>query len=85
MENQKIKNNLDKILLIPSIILCLLSLIPLNLGLIIVGIILSVVLIILTILFRINLKNNLYVLILVVAGVALATDVSFLCYVLFMI
>lgn len=85
MENQKIKNNLDKILLIPSIVLCLLSLIPLNLELIIVGIILSVVLIVLTILFRKNLKNNYYVLILVVTGVALATDVSFLCYVLFMI
>lgn len=83
MEKQKI--NLPKILLIISVILFILSLFPLNMGLIIGGIIFTSLAIVLTIIKKNCFTNNTFLLVLIISSIALLTDISFLYYVVFMI
>lgn len=89
MEKQNLKNNKSFFeigILILSIVLCLCSLLPLNMMFIIVGGALSFCALIITILLRKKfLVKNYFVLSIILCGIALATDIAFFCYVNFMI
>lgn len=85
MEKQKLKELVPTILLIVSSILCLISIFPVNIGLIITGICLSIIVLFITIFNKKQFKNNYFILTIVLVLVAFITDVSFLYYVLFMI
>ena len=89
MEKQNLKNNKSFFeigILILSIVLCLCSLLPLNMMFIIVGGALSFCALIIIILLRKKfLVKNYFVLSIILCGIALATDIAFFCYVNFMI
>lgn len=89
MEKQNLKNNknfLEIGILILSIVLCVCSLLPLNMMVIIIGGALSFCTLIATVLLRKKfLVKNYFMLSVILCSIALATDIAFFCYVNFMI
>lgn len=89
MEKQNLKNNknfLEIGILILSIVLCVCSLLPLNMMVIIIGGSLSFCTLIATVLLRKKfLVKNYFMLSVILCSIALATDIAFFCYVNFMI